>query len=104
MTYDEISNILTIDNLSAAFDWGVVRAVRDDDDTIQLRFCHTGDPDGENSYFSTDLFWEEWRDEMTNDECIEWARNLLLGLVEDDPETYEDEVSFYATLIEEAAR
>lgn len=99
----EMVNALDIEDILMACDSGVIRGVCDGapDDFMEIRFCHRNDPDGENSFFATDLEWREFKC-MEDDEWAQYVKDLLISLVEDDKETYGDEVAFYVMLIQEA--
>lgn len=100
----EMVDALDIEGILMACDSGVIRGVCDEapDDPMEIRFCHRNDPDGENSFFATDLEWREFK-RMDDDEWAQYVKDLLISLVEDDEATYGDEVAFYAMLIQEAA-
>lgn len=101
-TTTELQDLLTDENVATALEAGLLRTdMNDDDGTAILRVCHAGDPEGENSYLFTteDL---SAIDEMDNAEFAEWLRDVFIELVEDDPDSYEDELLFYANLIAEA--
>lgn len=94
---DELHKMLTVDEMMNAIDMERVIVDFDSDESI-AHFCHSLDLDGENSYIFLSASGDEI-EHMNDEEIAQLVVSDMLSLVEDDPESYADEMSFYADIV-----
>lgn len=96
-TLEELQNMLTVEAIRNAVDTN--RIIIDvDAENPTVHFRHSLDVDGENSYVFLSQKYGDIR-QMDDNEIAHLIADTLLILVEDDPESYADEISFYADII-----
>lgn len=100
---DELRQMLTADEIVNAIDMERVIVDADWDGQAVAHFRHTGDIDGESSYITLSFDFDSAQNAMSPHEMAQAIANDMISLVEDDPDTYADEMSFYADIITGAA-
>lgn len=96
-TLEELQNMLTVEAIRNAINTN--RIIIDvDAENPTAHFRHSLDIDGENSYMFLSQEYGDIR-QMDDNEIAHLVADTLLTLVEDDPDSYADEISFYADII-----
>lgn len=95
---DELSAMLDIQTVLDALSAGRIYPRNEDYEDLEICFPHAGDPDCEFSYISICTGQLRW-DSMSDEGHAALVAESMISLVQDDPDIYADEISFYTDLL-----